>query len=122
MKARVLLPTVAAILVSLTACSRDPEVLKQRYLELGNKYQDRGKHKEASILYRKALQQDGLLAEAYHRLGLSEMELGRLSSGVAAFRRAFELEPTNVTAFRRIAEMQLLYFAQPTSPRARFAT
>ncbi|MCP5118088.1 MAG: tetratricopeptide repeat protein, partial [bacterium] len=116
MKSRTLLPIMAALL-AWTGCSRDPEALKQRYLELGNKYHDRGQYKESSILYRKALQQDGLFAEAYYRLGLAEIELGRYPTAGAAFLRAFQLNTTNVDAFRRVAEMQLIKLAQPGAPR-----
>ncbi|MFB3826425.1 MAG: tetratricopeptide repeat protein [Bryobacteraceae bacterium] len=82
----------AVILVlSFVACSRDPNVVKRRYLENGNKYFSRGKYKEASIMYRNALQKDMRFGEAHYRLGLSELKLARLPSAVSSLRRAVEL-------------------------------
>ena len=40
---------ILAVLVGFTSCSRDPNVVKKRYLESGNKYFDKGRYKEASI-------------------------------------------------------------------------
>src|SRR5574340_487341 len=79
------------VLLSFVACNRDPNVVKKRYLENGNKYFSRGKYKEASIMYRNALQKDMRYGEAHYRLGLSELKLGRLPGAVASLRRAVEL-------------------------------
>ena len=46
-----LIAVVLAVLVGLVSCSRDPNVVKKRYYESGNKYFDRGRYKEASIQY-----------------------------------------------------------------------
>jgi tetratricopeptide (TPR) repeat protein len=89
MRYRVLLLFVFALL----SCSRDPNVAKQRYLENGNKYFDRGKFKEASIMYRQALQKDLKFGPAHYRLALAELKLGRLPNAVGALRRAIELLP-----------------------------
>lgn len=85
--------TVAIILtlVALTSCSRDPEVVKRRYLENGNKYFNKGKYKEASIMYRNALQKDMRYGDAHYRLGLAELRLGHMPLAVGSLRRAFEL-------------------------------
>lgn len=85
---------VAAILVAVLAlgsCSRDPQVVKKRYLENGNKYFAKGKYKEASIMYRNALQKDMRYGEAHYRYGLAELRLGRMPQAVGALRRAVEL-------------------------------
>src|ERR1035441_10735446 len=44
-----LVAVMLAVLVGLASCSRDPNVVKRRYLESGNKYFDKGRYKEASI-------------------------------------------------------------------------
>src|SRR5690349_21844469 len=87
----------ALVLVAATAllggCSRDPNVVKKRYLESGNRYYQRGKYKEARIMYMDALQKDQRYGEAYYRLGLTSLKTGPLMSAVNAFRRAVELLP-----------------------------
>jgi hypothetical protein len=42
----------------LCSCSRDPNVRKQKYLESGDRYYDKGKVREAAIQYSNALQID----------------------------------------------------------------
>ena len=49
-----LLPALAL----LAACSRDPNVVKRKFVESGNKYFQSGKYREASIMYRTALRKD----------------------------------------------------------------
>lgn len=60
----------ALICASLAACTRDPEKLKRRFAESGDRYLAEQKYGEASIEYLKALQQDPQFAEA--RLKLAE--------------------------------------------------
>src|SRR5690349_17210638 len=80
---------------ALTSCSRNPEVAKRRYVESGNKYFDRGKYKEARIMYLDAIQKDRLYGPAYYRLGLTSLKLQALAEAVGAFRRAMDLIKDN---------------------------
>src|SRR4051812_41113932 len=54
----------------LAGCSRDPNVVKKRYLDSGNRYFEKGKYKEARIMYLDALQKDQRYGPAYYKLGL----------------------------------------------------
>jgi len=74
-----------------TSCSRDPNVIKTRYLQNGNKYFDRGKYKEASIMYRTALQKDAKFGEAHYRLALTDLKMDQPVAAVGSLRRAVEL-------------------------------
>jgi tetratricopeptide (TPR) repeat protein len=102
---------VLAAVLALASCSRDPNVAKRRYLDSGNKYYDRGKFKEASIMYRNALQKDLRYGAAYYKLGLTYVRLGQLAPAVSSFRRAIELIPTGQPdhwdAMIRLAEIYL---------------
>ena len=75
------------------SCTRDPNVVKKRYLESGNKYFDRGKYKEASLMYRNALKKDLRYGPAYYKLALTQLKLNDAVQAVAALRRAVELLP-----------------------------
>ena len=102
---------VVITLLALVSCSRDPQVAKRRYVENGNKYFARGKYKEASIMYRSALQKDMRYGEAHYRLALAELKLGRLPSAVSSLRRAAELigrdKPEHWDASIKLAEIYL---------------
>src|SRR3954464_10746170 len=79
--------------VILAGCSRDPNVVKKRYLDSGNRYFEKGKYKEARIMYLDALQKDQKYGAAHYRLGLNAMKIGPMIEAVNAFRRAVELLP-----------------------------
>jgi tetratricopeptide (TPR) repeat protein len=84
---------LALALASLTliSCNRDPNYLKQKYVESGKKYYDAGRYREASIMYRKAIEKDRRFGEAYYRLALTDLKSDRVANAVPALRRAVEL-------------------------------
>ncbi len=96
------------LLLALSACTRDPKVLAQRYLDNGNKFFAKGKYKEASIMYRSALLKDLRFGEAYYKLGLTDLKLGAFSDAVQKLRRAVELEPNNTDAASALVDLYLL--------------
>jgi tetratricopeptide (TPR) repeat protein len=99
--------------LTLVACSRDPNVAKKRYLENGNKYFDKGKYKEASIMYRNALQKDQRYGLAYYHLALTDLKLGRVPGAIGELRRAVELipkdQPEYVASEVRLAEIYIAF-------------
>ena len=82
---------VALAAVSLISCSRDPNVLKAKYLQTGNKYFDAGRFKEASIYYRKSIETDRKYGPAYYHLALTDLKLASVAGAVPMLRRAHEL-------------------------------
>ena len=105
------LPAFIVIAVSLS-CNRDPNVLKQKYVETGNKYFAAGKYREASILYRSAIRKDGKYAEAYYRWALSELKQDNLQGAVRPLRVSVELlpdGPASRDAKARLAKIYLSY-------------
>jgi len=95
LKSAAFLLAAACLIVPLASCNRDPNVAKKRYLDSGNKYFERGKYKEASIMYRNALQKDLRYGPAQYRLGLTSIKLGQLAAAVQYLRRAIDLLPTD---------------------------
>ena len=75
--------TLVITALALVSCNRDPQYLKQEYLKRGNDFFKAGKLKEASIYYRKSIEQDRKFGEAYYRLALTDLKEG---SAVAALR------------------------------------
>src|SRR5262245_50434611 len=101
------------LLAAAVSCSRDPNVIKARYLQNGNKYFEKGKYKEASIMYRTALQKDAKFGEAYYRLALAELKLEQPFPAVQSLRRAVELlkpeRPERMEARIKLADVYLDY-------------
>jgi len=85
--------TLAILAIALTSCSRDPNTLKQQYLTSGNRYYDRGLYKNASIMYRRAIEQDRKWGPGYYHLSLTFLKQGAIPSAVGTLRRAVELLP-----------------------------
>ena len=104
--------TVMVAVLALASCSRDPKVVKQRYLDSGNKYFEKGRYKEARIKYKNALQKDMKFGPAYYRLGLTELKLNSYGPAILAFRRAKELihedQPEHWDAMVKASEILLL--------------
>lgn len=84
---------VLAAIVALVSCSSDPNIAKKKYLDLGNKYFDKGKYNQASIMYRRALEKDKRYGRAYYKLGLTYLKQKNLTFAVNNLRRAVELLP-----------------------------
>lgn len=84
---------IALIVLAGVSCSRDPEVVKKKYLQNGNRYFEKGKYKEAYIMYRNALKKDAKYSEAYYRVGLTELRMGQPMAGLRDMRRAADTDP-----------------------------
>src|SRR3954451_13570188 len=102
---------VCAFLLS-TACTQSPEKL----IATGNRYHDRKKFKEASILYQKAIAKDKTNAEAYYREGLNLIDSAyqdpsAYGEAVKYLRRAIDLKPENTDAETKLAEIYLAAYA-----------
>ncbi|MEQ1945655.1 MAG: tetratricopeptide repeat protein [Bryobacteraceae bacterium] len=96
----------------LVACNRDPKAQAQRYVENGNKFFEKAKYKEASIMYRRALQQDLRFGEAYYRLALTQLKLSSYGDAARALRRAVELQPDNADAASKLADIYMIASTQ----------
>ncbi len=82
---------LALAAVSLISCSRDPNYLKQKYLQSGIKYYDAGRYKEANIMFRKSIEADRKFGPAYYHLALTDLKQSQIAASVGALRRAVEL-------------------------------
>jgi tetratricopeptide (TPR) repeat protein len=119
---RVPLLLVIPLLFLLAACNTDPKAASKKYVDNGNKYFNRGKYKEASIMYRRALAKDARYGEAWYRLGLVNMQLGIPVEAIRSFSRAHELDPANTDATVKLGDLELLFFiGNPQSNRAMLA-
>ncbi len=107
--------TALPLLLALTACSRDPKVRAQRYVDNGNKFFNKGKYADASIMYRRALKEDQRFGEAWYRLALTDYKLYHYSDAYKALINTVELQPANVDAKSKLAELYMVSATQDTS-------
>jgi tetratricopeptide (TPR) repeat protein len=92
--------TIVLVLIAglLSACSRDPNVRKQKFFESGQRYVEQGKFKEAVVEFTNAIKVDPSYAEAHLQLADAYLQL---HDGDRAFRelsRTVELQPENYRA------------------------
>src|SRR3982074_3235417 len=107
-KQRAGLFVAASLLGLLTGCPSDPN----SYVDKGHKYYDRGKYKEASIMYRRALNKDMRYSDAWYRLGLTNMRLTLYPEARRDFSRAIETDvrKENVDAIVKLGDIDLMYY------------
>ena len=118
MRSRKLLFLVPLLMLMAAGCSFSPDAAKRRYLETGNKYFKNEKYREASIMYRRAIQKDLKFGEAYYRLGLTELQMRRYREAVRALQRSMELDPKNTDAHSRLADFFMMaYSLDPRRPQ-----
>src|SRR5262249_19506808 len=87
------LGVLLSLVLLATACSRDPNAAKRKFVEAGNKYFRIGKYREASIMYRTALRKDPRYGDAYYGEAQSQFQLGNFSAALSNLRRAVDLTP-----------------------------
>ncbi len=116
---RVRLLGAVPCLILLAACNRDPRVVSRMYVDSGNKYFDKGKYKEASIMYRRALTKDMRYADAWYRLGLTNLKLRLPGEARRDFSRAMETDPGNTDAIAKLGDIDMVfYMLDPQGNRA----
>lgn len=109
---RVLLTVILPLLLIAVGCSNS----EQRYVENGNRFFDKGKFKEASIMYRRALQKNARYGEGWYRLGLVSLKLEAYGDAERALRRAVELQPDNADASTKLADLYLAAYLSSSNP------
>ncbi|HTZ59681.1 MAG TPA: tetratricopeptide repeat protein [Acidobacteriaceae bacterium] len=100
-----LLLLVSLVAGFFTACTRDPNVRKQKYLESGNHFREDGKFPEAVIQYLNAIQLDPRFAEAHFQLGETYLKMGDRSRAFQELSRTVELVPDNFQAHVDLANI-----------------
>jgi tetratricopeptide (TPR) repeat protein len=88
------------------------------YLQHGNELFNSGKFEEASISYRKAIQQNPKFGEAFYRLGLCETQNHLPMNAYVELKRAAELMPGNETVLAALGELAVtIYTLDPEHPK-----
>lgn len=97
-------------ILSLGGCRRSA----QDHLKTADQFFKDKKYQDASLNYRKAIQQDGKLGEAYYGLGLSELEQDNGPVAYESLRQAAQLLPDRMDVKTKLADLMLAaYQATP---------
>jgi tetratricopeptide (TPR) repeat protein len=99
---------LVCLAASLTACSHDPNVRKQKYYESGQRYSAEGKYREAVIEYRNATQVDPTFADAHFQLAEALLKLQDWQHAYFELGRTLELQPDNYKAHIDIANLLIV--------------
>ena len=100
---------LGCIALFLTACSRDPNVRKQKYYESGQKYYAAGKYREAIIQFRNATEVDETFAAAHYQLAQTYTKLQDWSKVYYELGRTLDLQPDNYKAQADLANLIVAY-------------
>src|SRR5262245_53167978 len=84
---------IAFLLMAMTACARDPQAAKEKYLASGDQYSASGKLAEAVIEYRNAVQQHPGAGDARARLADAYRKTGEAARALEEYVRAADLMP-----------------------------
>jgi tetratricopeptide (TPR) repeat protein len=105
------------IVVSLllaSGCSRSAK----SYLQSAKKYFDGGKYEDAIILYKKAIQKEPKSGEAYYRLALADLKLGKVPDAYQALSTASSLSTDNDEIQSAFADFCFeIYLIDPRHPK-----
>ena len=95
----------AVLATMFTGCSRDPNVVKHKYLKSGQDYYDQGKYREAAIQFQNAIQADSRFAEAHYKLAETREKLEQWPEAFEQFSRTVELQPENYAAHLEMVDL-----------------
>lgn len=99
---------MCVLLGFLVGCSRDPNVRKQKYMESGQRYFDKGQYREAEIQFQNAIQTDSRYAEAHYKLALAAMKLGDGQTALQELTTTLQIQPDYYTAQLDLANLLIL--------------
>src|ERR1700687_530420 len=92
----------------LTGCSRDPNVHKQKYLESGQRYFDKGQYREAEIQFQNAIQVDARFAEAHYKLAQAALKLQQWPTAYQELSTTIQLTPDRYEAHLDLPNLLVL--------------
>ena len=99
---------VCLLAALLAGCSRDPNVRKQKFLESGERYYDKGQYREAAIQFQNAIQVDARFAEAHYRMGLTALKLEQWPGALQELTTATQINPDLYPARLELAKLLIL--------------
>jgi tetratricopeptide (TPR) repeat protein len=98
---------VSVLAALLTGCSKNPNEKKQKYLESGQRYFDKGQYREAEIQFRNAVQVDPRFAEAHYWRSQVATKLGDGQTAVQELSTTIQIQPDHYKAQLDLANLMI---------------
>jgi tetratricopeptide (TPR) repeat protein len=109
---------IVGMTLAISSCSKDPQKLRQQYIESGDGYVAKKNYAEAIVQYRNATVIDGSFGEGRFKLAVAYEAAGDYENAMREYIRAADLMPGNALAQLRAGQMLLLARQYPEA-RAR---
>jgi tetratricopeptide (TPR) repeat protein len=95
----------SCVLFFLTGCSRDPIVRRQKYLESGERYYEKGDYRSAAIQFDNAIQADSSFADAHYWKARTEMKTQDLPTALQEYQTTIQLNPNHTNARLELSKL-----------------
>src|ERR1700734_2921935 len=105
LRRKVWLAGVVFIGLASSACNRSPEARSAKFIAEGKNLLEKKDPARAILQFRNAAQATPKNPEAYYQLGVASLAAGDLRQGVAALRKALDLNPKHAGAQLRLAQL-----------------
>ncbi len=104
------LAVICVLAAWMAGCWGDPNTKKQKYLESGQRYFDKGQYREAEIQFENAIQVDSHFAEAHYKLAQAAMKLQDFRTADQELQNTIQLQPDNYAALLDSANLLVLAY------------
>jgi tetratricopeptide (TPR) repeat protein len=94
----------------LAGCSSTPDKKKQKYLESGQRYYDKGQYREAEIQFENAIQVDEHFADAHYKLAQAAMKMQDFRTADQELQTTLQIQPDNYAAILDSANLLILAY------------
>ena len=102
------LAVTCLLAVFFTGCSRDPNVRKQKYLESGQRFYEKGQYREAAIQFENAVQVDSRFTDAHYKLAQTVMKLQQWPNAFQELTTTVQQQPDMYAAHLDMANLLIL--------------
>lgn len=99
--------TLLLFIGSLSGCHQDPNIVKQKYLESGERHMADRQYQQAAIQFLNAIKIDRNFAEAHYELAQAYLNVGDFWGAYTELEKTVDLQPANFPARIQLGKLLL---------------